>query len=298
MIDLSVIILTYNEEKHINRCINKLSGIAKDIYIVDCFSSDQTVDIASELKAKVFNNKWPGNQAAQFNWALKNLPIKTEWVLRIDADEYLLPELVTEIEAKITSIPQEINGIVFKRRHIFLGKWIKRGTYPVKLLRLFRFGKAMSEQKLMDEHIVLIEGKSLEFDNDFVDENLGTLTYWTEKHNNYSIREALELLDIEIGLSGVKNSSLYLSKQAEEKRAKKLRYARQPLFIRALVYFIYRYFLKLGFLEGKEGFLWHFLQGWWYRTLVDAKIFEIKKACGIDKEKIKDFIKKNYLIDI
>ncbi len=297
MFDISAIILSFNEETHIQRCIERLSDITKDIYIVDCYSSDNTVAIASELGAKIFYNKWPGNQAKQFNWALTNLPIKTEWILRMDADEYLLPELIDEIKAKINEIPKDTNGIVFKRRLIFMGKWIKRGTYPVKLLRLFRFGKAASEQKLMDEHIVLLEGKSLDFNYDFVDENLNTLASWTDKHNNYSIREAIDLLDLELGLFSKNESAHNHSKQAAIKRAHKLRYAKLPLFFRAFAYFIYRYFFKFGFLEGTEGFLWHFLQGWWYRTLVDAKIFEIKKACGIDRKKIQSYIKTKYYID-
>jgi len=298
MIDLTVIILTFNEEIHISRCISRLLNLAKEIFVVDSHSKDQTSNIALNTGAKVFFNVWPGSQAAQFNWALQNLPIQTEWILRLDADEYLLPELIQEIEDSLASLSKDVSGIVFKRRLIFQGKWIKRGTYPVKLLRLFRRGKAKSEQKLMDEHIVLLEGTSIEFKHDFVDENLNTLASWTDKHNGYSIREAIDLLDIELGLIPTDNQIHYLSKQAAEKRAIKYKYAKQPLFIRSFIYFIYRYIFKLGFLEGKEGFLWHFLQGWWYRTLVDAKIFEIKRACGNDKEKIKAYLKENYSINL
>jgi len=296
LLDISVIILTYNEEIHIERCIKNVQSFVNEIFVVDCFSTDKTVEIAKKLGAKVFKNKWEGSHAKQFNWALNNLPIKTKWVLRLDADEFILPELIEEIKIKLPHLQENISGIVFKRRHIFLGKWMKRGTYPVKLLRLFQYKKGICEQRWMDEHIVLLEGDMIEFDNDFVDHNLNNLAWWTEKHNGYAIREAIDLLNIELHF--YEENEIYLNEQALKKRKRKESYSRKPLFLRAFIYFLYRYFLKLGFLEGKEGFLWHFLQGWWYRTLVDARIFEINKACGNDKEKIKQYIKANYHIDI
>lgn len=295
---LSVIILTLNEEIHIKRCIESVKDIADEIFIVDCQSTDKTVEIAESLSVKIFQHKWEGYHAKQFNWALDNLPIKTKWVLRLDADEYLTPELQKEIKEKRPHLSEDINGVVFKRRHIFLGKWIKRGTYPVKLLRLFKYKKAICEQRWMDEHIVLLEGTSVEFENDFIDNNLNNLSWWTAKHNGYAIREAIDLLEIELNLTEKSNGDAKLVGQAKEKREKKLKYAKQPLFLRSFLYFIYRYFFKLGFLEGAPGFLWHFLQGWWYRTLVDAIIFEIKMKCGKDKDKIKEYVLKEYGIEI
>lgn len=296
MNSISVIILTFNEEKHIKRCIDNLAEISSNIFVVDSLSTDNTCQIAEQCGASIFRNKWPGNQAKQFNWALENLSINSEWILRLDADEYLLPELKEEIIQKLTAVPSEINGIVFKRRHIFFGKWIKRGTYPVYLLRLFRKGKAVCEQRWMDEHIELLEGGILEFKNDFVDHNLHSMDWWIQKHNSYANREVIELLDIELNILNKSEGNTILNQQAASKRNKKHKYSKQPLFLRSFAYFIYRYIFKLGFLEGKEGFLWHFFQGWWYRTLVDAKIFEIKKACGRDPEKIKDYILNNYQI--
>ena len=298
MLDISAVILTYNEEIHIQRCIENIKPIAKYVFLVDSSSTDKTVEIAVRSGASIFQNQWPGNQAAQFNWALENLPIKTEWVLRIDADEYLYPELIEEITQKLDALPKGVTGVVFKRRHIFLNKWMKRGTYPVKLLRLFRHRKAVCEQLLMDEHIYLLEGELVEFDHDFADHNLNNLNFWIQKHNGYAIREAADLLDLKLNFSGTAGSITGLSEQAATKRKKKIWYAKQPLFWRSFAYFVYRYFFKLGFLEGKEGFLWHFLQGWWYRTLVDAKIYEIKEVCGTDQTKIKEYFKKEYSIEI
>lgn len=298
MLDLSVIILTLNEEIHIKRCIESIRNIAEDVFIVDCFSTDKTTEIAASLAAKVFQNKWESSYARQFNWALDNLPIKTKWVLRLDADEYLTPELQKEIDEKLPCLSKDINGVIIPLRRIFLNRIIKYGNNKIKLLRLFKYKKAICEQRWMDEHIVLLEGSSVEFENDFVDHNLNNLSWWISKHNGYAIREAIDLLDIEFNLISKDYINTKLVGQAKEKREKKLKYAKQPLFVRSFLYFIYRYIFKLGFLEGKEGFLWHFLQGWWYRTLVDAIIFEIKMKCGKDKEKIKDYIFKEYGIDV
>lgn len=296
MLDLSVIILTYNEELHIRRCLENVLPFAKKVFVVDCFSTDKTKEIASHLEAVVVEHAWPGNQAEQFNWALDNLPISTEWVLRLDADEYLLPELVEELREKLPTLPEDVTGIIFNRRHIFMGKWMRRGIYPVKLLRVFRHGKGMCEQRLMDEHIQLTEGRAVEFEHDFCDHNLNNLSWFCHKHVNYAIREAVDLLDIELDLTGAAESDngKGISPQALAKRMKKHQYAKQPLFWRSFAYFCYRYFLKGACLDGKVGFIWTFLQGWWYRTLVDAKVYEIKRQCGNDKEKIKALLRREY----
>lgn len=297
MLDITTIILTYNEEIHIRRCLENVCSFSKKVYVVDSPSTDKTVEICREFSnVELVVHKYPGNQAAQFNWALDNLKIETEWVLRLDADEYLLPELVDELRTKIPELDTNITGVTFKRRHIFLGRWMKQGTYPIMILRMFRKGKAKCEQRLMDEHIELLDGASMTFEHDFVDHNLNNLSWWAQKHVNYAIREAAELLDVEYNITGTNSLARHLSPTTLHKRNLKLKYARQPLFWRPFAYFCYRYFFKLGFLEGKEGFLWHFMQGWWYRTLVDAKIYEIKKACGNDKEKIKTYLQEVYNI--
>lgn len=303
MLDISTIILTYNEELHIRRCLESVTQVSKEVFVIDCYSKDKTVELAEGLnglngcKVTVLQHEWPSTKyAGQFNWALENAPIKTKWVMRFDADEYLLSELIEEIQEKVPNLPDNVTGVVMPRRVMFLGKWMKRGTYPVKMLRIFRHGKGKCEQKLMDEHIQMFEGDSVEFKNDFVDENLNNLSWFVEKHIGYAIREAVDLLDIEYNLTGEATSDgdKQMNKQAMAKRKKKHRYASMPLFWRAFAYFVYRYFVKGACLEGKEGFLWTFIQGWWYRTFVDAKVYEIKKHCGNDKEKICEYLKTEY----
>ena len=257
---LSVVILTRDERLHIGRCIDSVRGLAKEIFVVDCHSTDGTQALARGLGATVVEHDWPGNQAEQMRWALESLPLTGDWVLRLDADEYLLPELAEEIAARLDTLGAEVTGVCLRRRHVFLGRWVRRGVYPVVLLRLFRRGKAESRQRLMDEKLVLLEGRAVTFRHDFVDHNLNDLSWWTRKHDGYALREAADLI--------LENDG------TERKRW----YRRLPLFWRAAAYFLYRYVLRLGFLDGREGFLWHFLQGWWYRTLVDAKVMELHNA--------------------
>jgi len=296
--NIGVIILTFNEEIHIARCINSVKAIASQIVVIDSFSTDNTVAIAESLGAVVLQNKWENNHAKQLNWGLANAPLTTDWILRIDADEVLTPALQQEIAQKLPILSKDITGVVLPRYNYFMGKQIKRGTGVLKILRLFRRGKAVCENKLMDEHMVLLEGQSVSFTNVMIDNNLNNLSWWTTKHNNYSNREMISLICNQFDLLDSNNDTKTLTKAAKSKRKLKSKYARLPLFWRAGAYFFYRYILKGGFLEGKEGFLWHFLQGFWYRILVDAKIFEIKKACGNDKQKIKSYIKQHYNIEI
>lgn len=268
--NITTIILTYNEELHIRRCIENILPISRKILIIDCHSSDRTVKICSEYEqVTVVQHTWPGNQAEQFNWALAHCPIDTEWILRLDADEYATPAMIAELQAKLPDMPDHITGVVFPLSRVFLGKQIKHGMDQIKILRLFRTGKASYEHRIMDEHIVLHEGSSVDFQGAFVDDNLHDIAWWTAKHINYAARE----VSIMMGSNNEEEDGA-LASATQSKRHLKNKYAGLPLFWRAFAYFFYRYFLRLGFLDGKEGFLWHFLQGWWYRTLIDAQIYE------------------------
>lgn len=291
MLDISVVILTYNEEIHIERCLKNAKKFAKEIFIVDSYSNDRTIDIAKSLGAKIYQNKWV-NYSYQFNWALEHLPINTTWVWRMDADEYLSDELIDELNVRLLSVPDSVNAFTAPCRRIFLGRYIKHGIIPLILLRLFKFKYALCENKFMDEHIRIIEGDVKCLENPFYDDNLNGLTWWTTKHNGYATREAIDLLMTEYGLL---ENNFNIGEHANSIRKKKLVYVKLPFFFRAFAFFFLRYFLRMGFLDGKEGFLWHFLQGWWYRTLADAKVYELKKRFGFDDDKIKEYIKTTYL---
>jgi len=255
---ISVIILTYSEELNLENCLKNIFGWADEIFIVDSYSTDKTLEIAKKYNCKIFQHPFE-NQAQQFNWALDNLKIKNEWILRLDADEYLTPELKDEITKTLKNTSDNISGYYMKRRVYFMGKWIKHGGYyPTWILRLFRYDKGKSELRKVDEHIVLTEGEASRLKNDFADDNKKDLTWWIGKHNDYASREAADFLSGNLGVS------------------KKRYYYALPMFFRAFLYFIYRYLFRLGFLDGKRGLMFHFFQGFWYRFLIDAKIYETK----------------------
>lgn len=256
-VPISAVILTYNEEINLENCLKNNKEWCDEIFIVDSYSTDKTLEVAKKYAVKISQHPFK-NQAEQFNWALDNLDIKNDWILRLDADEYLTDELKNEIIEKLKNMPTDISGFYLKRRVYFMGKWIKYGGYyPIWLLRLFRYGKARyQEERDVDEHLTLLEGNAGKMKNDFIDDNKKDLTWWIKKHNNYAFREAREVLSGNYG------------------RGMKKKYYRLPLFFRVFAYFIYRYFFRLGFLDGKEGLIFHFLQGFWYRFLIDAKIYE------------------------
>ncbi len=286
--NLSVLILTYNESLHIQRCIESLKSITSEIYIVDSYSTDNTVDLAKDLGAKVYQNKWI-NYAEQFNWGLQNCSIQTNWVMRMDADEYITPELQEEIKNKLPDLSQQVTSVYVKRRVRFMGKWIKRGGYyPVWLLRLWHHDKGYCEKRWMDEHIKVAEGEAAFFCNDIVDDNLNNLGWWINKHNSYATREMIDLLNIRYNfLNYDEVKSDFFGSQEQRKRWLKIMYAKAPLFSRPFIYFIYRYFIKLGFLDGQKGLIWHFLQGFWYRFLVDAKIYEVRRRAKLENKDTK-----------
>ena len=294
--DISVIILTYNEAQHIDRCIKNLQPIVREIFIVDSFSTDKTVQIAESLGAKILQNPFI-NQSVQFQWGLDNCPIQTSWVMRMDADEYLEPRLIEEIIRKFPELPSDMNGIYLKRKHYFLCRWIKHGDrYPVTLLRIWKVGKAHIENRWMDEHIVLDSGNAVIFNGDFVDDNLNTVEWFIEKHNRYASREMVEILNHKYHLFE-RDESIDDAKtgQAKIKRfVKESLYNKLPLFVRPVLYFFYRYILRLGFLDGQEGFAYHFMQGLWYRSLIDLKCLEAEQVLAGAKsreEKVSRLVK-------
>lgn len=279
MSDLTIIILTKNEEQNLGKCIASFKGAAKRIVVVDSFSTDNTVELAKSLGADVYEHLFESH-AAQFNWALKNVNINTEWVAKIDADEEFTPALAEEIGTKLDGLPQNVNGVILRRRVYFMGRWLKHGgKYPELLLRIFRSGHGMSEMKMMDEHLIIKDGKTVSFDNDFCDNNNKSLDWWISKHNWYSNKEVLDRQMQETKTNTEKLAEeISISFQARIKRfVKNYSYYRLPKFFRAHLYFIYRYYIRLGFLDGKEGMIYTFLQAYWYRYLVDAKIYECEK---------------------
>jgi len=274
---ITVLILTLNEERHIERALRSVAHFADHCVVVDSGSDDDTVARARSLGAEVLTHPFV-NQARQFNWALEQLPPETSWVFRLDADEIVSDVLAREISARLPSLSEEVVGLTVPRRIAFLRRPICHGgVFPVHILRLFRFGQGRSEDRWMDEHIV-VEGQIEALGGELLDDNLHPLGWWIEKHNNYASREALQMLLNDRQVSGGFAGSPEISGQAGVKRwIKRNVYGKLPIGFRAFSYFFYRYFLCRGFLDGFPGLAFHFLQGFWYRFLVDAKLFEARR---------------------
>ncbi len=280
-VSIAVLILTYNESVHLSRALRHISGFAREIFVIDSYSTDTTVEIAQAQGATVLQHKFQ-NHAKQMEWAIENAPISTDWVMRLDADEIVEQDLAEEIVKRLPNLPDDVTGINLNRKTIFQGKFIRfGGRYPLKLLRIWRRGKARIEDRWMDEHMYLTEGHTLDFAGGFADHNLFDLTYFTEKHNRYASREALDVLNQRMQLFDAQ-SSLATKETVQQARVKRmlkeLVYNRIPYEISAAAYFFYRYVVLLGFLDGREGFNYHILQGFWYRFLVGAKLRELEAA--------------------
>ncbi len=298
MSTISAIILTKNEEKHVERCIRSLAGVCEEVFVVDCYSTDRTKELAESLGAKVYEHPWK-NYATQFNWAMTNCPITTDWIWRIDADEFLDKNLGQTVKNLTDTCEADVNGIYVRKRIDFMGRpLLHGGWYPSYHLKIWRRGHGECENRWMDEHIRIFDGRTITAkQGDQVDANLNNLTWWMEKHNGYATREMADMLMMEYGLDAASHEvePKFFGTEEQRKRWLKVKYIKSPLFLRPFANFIWRYFFKAGFLDGKEGFIWHILQGFTYRFLVDSKIYETKKRFGFDDEKIKAWVKETYL---
>lgn len=271
MADISVIILQKNEALHIKRCLEKLAPLEpRQIFVVDCFSTDGSDKTAAKMGATVVQREWPGLYAKQFNWALDNLPIEGEWILRLDADEYLTPESIGRLRAAFRDGSLEgVDGLTLELKRKFLGGEIHYGTNGIRLLRIWRKGRGRLENRAMDEHAI-VEGKVVDFEGAFFDDNLNSFDWWQDKHRGYAKREAIDAVSLF-------NDPQRLANPSATDR-KKIRYYKLPRYFRALLYFCVRYFLKRGFLDGVAGWRWHFWQGLWYRWIVDREIGRMKRG--------------------
>ncbi|GAA4048330.1 glycosyltransferase family 2 protein [Parerythrobacter jejuensis] len=277
---LTVVVLTRDEEIHIARALASLDGLASRIVVVDSGSYDKTREIAAATGANVFERPWV-NYADQFQWALDHTGINTEWTMRLDADEWLGKDLVASLRQALANSDGGVSAISLDRQHHFMGRWIRHGgRYPLRLLRLWRTGMGRIEQRWMDEHIVVDRGRIRHVPGTFVDQNENDLSFFTTKHDAYATREALDALIAKHALFDLpEDGALESTGQARQTRTiKNGWYNRLPTGLGPLLYFLYRYILQLGFLDGRPGLIYHVLQGFWYRFLVDAKRVELEQT--------------------
>jgi glycosyltransferase involved in cell wall biosynthesis len=295
---ITALILTANENKHIIRCLRSLEGVVDQIVIVDSGSTDNTAELCREFGAEVYYNPWR-NYSSQFNWGLDHGGVRGNWCLRIDADEYLSEELRESIRQLVVEgdIEKDIAGFYVKRIMVFMGRAIRHGGCGnLYMLRLFRYGQGRCEERWMDEHITLSCGNPQRLPGELVDENLNNIGWWILKHNNYATREAIDLLNIRYGFEPHMFKVLIDEKsQAGRKRwLKENVYSRLPTGLRAALYFSWRYLGQLGFLDGKAGLIFHFLQGFWYRFLVDIKVDELEERSAATGALIEQVIEDEY----
>lgn len=283
---ISAIILTYNEAVHIERCLNSLKKLTDHVIVVDSFSTDKTKDICEQFDVKFYTRKWI-NYSDQLNWALKHTEINTDWVIRIDADEYLTPELIINLKLTLKNINENITSISVNRLMYFQEKPLKHGNmYPIKHIRIWRKSYGKCEERWMDERIKMSKGETKFVKGDLIDHNLNNISWWIAKHNKYAIREALDYFKNQ-------SSKIELNKLngLNRRKAKKIYYTLPPI-LRAVFYFLYRYIIRFGFLDGRSGFLWHFMQSFWYRILVDSIIIEVSKEVDERSNSFEEILKK------
>jgi glycosyltransferase involved in cell wall biosynthesis len=291
---LSVIIITLNEESNLARCVASLNGVNCEIVVVDSGSTDRTKEIASAAGARVVEHAFE-THTQQWLWALDNLQLKSDWVFGMDADQRLSPELRHEInelfcreELSVRSDAREreddklkrINGFYVKRRQVFRGKWIRHGGYyPKYLLKLFRRDKVKIETTDLMDHHFYVDNPIGKLQHDLIEDNKkeNDISFWIDKHNRYASLLAREEL-LRNGNSSAQGLEPSLIGNPDQRTLWLKRvWTRLPLYVRPFLYFFYRYFLRLGFLDGKQGFIFHFLQGFWFRLLVDIKIDELRR---------------------
>lgn len=285
---ISVIILTYNEEKKVEDCLKSVCDFVEDIFVVDSFSRDKTLDIAKKYTKNIVQREFE-NYGKQRNWALENLPIKTKWVLNLDSDHRVTKELQNCLlnEFAKTSV-NDYDGFLISRKTIFMNKWIKHGDhYPVYQPILFKKGYGRCEEHRYNQHLY-VNGRVKKISGDIEDIVSDDLSSFIHRHNKWASSDALDLFlgqDQIATKSGVRQD--LFGNAMERRRYFRGLYLKLPLFLRPFIYFIYRYFLRLGFLDGIEGLIFHTLQCFWYQFLVDAKIYEYKKKLK-DKNGLKE----------
>lgn len=296
---VSAILLTYNEEINLPEALDSIKPFVDQIIVVDSHSNDGTRGIAERYSAKVYVNAFV-NQAKQFLWALQNADIANEWILRVDADERWSEEGFQELGEIIKN--DSCEGVYVKMKIYFMGRWMRHGgLYPNYFLRVFKKSRGTIEDRWMDEHI-RVEGKTVISGIDVIESNYDrqkNIALWTEKHNKYSTREAVEFLISKYNLKNCDSIAKLDGNKTERKRwLKENFYFRFPLFLRSFLYYVHRYILSGGFLDGTEGFIYHFLQAFWYRFLVDAKICQIERLARSENKGVSEIIREHFHIEI
>ena len=297
MADLSIIILTFNEERHVERAVLSALQVAGKVFVVDSLSTDGTRALAESAGAEVSTHPFT-THAAQLQWAVDTLPLDSDWVMRLDADEIITSALAADIRARLSASSADVTGLLVSRCATFAGTLIRHGLYPQWQLRLWRRGAVGIEQRWMDEHVFVRSGRVERLAGDLVDDNLNGISWWIAKHNNYSSREAVDLLNRKHAFLPAAATTAALSGPIARRRwLKENVYLRAPAGLRAFLLFGYRMVFRLGILDGPRGFAFHFLQGLWYRYLVDLKVRDVERRMKEERIDCPEAIRRELGID-
>lgn len=282
-IPLTVLVLTLNEEPNLDACLASVAAWAAELIVVDSGSTDATLAIARRHGAAIVAHPFE-THARQWAWALANAPYSHPWVLGLDADQRVTPALRAELVRLFAHEPERLaglHGLYVRRRQIFRGRWIRHGGYyPKYLLKLFRPAAArLDEHDLMDHHFY-VAGPTALLPADLIEDNRKEhdIAFWIAKHNRYAALHAREeLLRRRAAGSWPLRAALFGSPDQRVIWLKS-RWYKLPLYVRPFLYFFVRYVLQLGVLDGKEGFIFHFLQAFWYRLLVDIHLDDLLRS--------------------
>lgn len=274
----SIIILTHNEEQHLPRLLESVKGLGCPLFVLDSGSTDRTLEIAQAYGATVLQHPFE-NHPKQWHYALTHFDIQTPWTLGLDADQIVLPELYERLQNfRDEDIPAEVDGIYLNRKNYFKGRWIRHGGYfPKYLLKLFRTGRGHSDLHENMDHRFVVPGRTLIWKDGYLkEENLkeNEIRFWIDKHNRYSDQVAQEEIERMQRLRVQTIQPRFFGNPDQRIAWFKRLWWRLPLFLRPFLYFSWRFFFQLGILDGPEGRLFHFLQAFWFRMIVDVKIRE------------------------
>jgi glycosyltransferase involved in cell wall biosynthesis len=269
-----------NEEANLAACLASVTDWAEEVFVVDSGSSDGTCRIAESYGAVVAEHAFE-THATQWQWALDNLPLRTEWILALDADQQVTTELANEIRALSATGLEQVDGIYLNRRQVFRGRWIKHGGYyPKFLLKLFRRSAVAIDRGDLVDHHFHVPGRVMNLRHDLIEANKkeDDISFWTAKHVRYSGLLAREEIEWRTGTHRATTAPSFGGNPDQRTLAAKQIWRRMPLYVRPFLYFIYRYFVRCGFLDGKQGAIFHFLQAFWFRLLVDIRLDEMLQA--------------------
>lgn len=276
----SFIILTYNEEVHLPRLLSSITGLNAPVYILDSGSTDRTIEIAESYGATIAQHPFE-NHPKQWHHALNSFTVNTPWVIGLDADHVVTPELIALLSGFDPEKYNDINGIYFNRKNYFKGKWIKHGGYyPFYMLKMFRYGIGYSDLNENMDHRFIAPGKTIVWKNGIIiEENLkeNDISFWIAKHNRYSDLLAQEEVERMNNLRRQTIQPRFWGAPYERTAWLKRLWWNIPRYVRPFLYFIQRFVFKFGFLDGRTGWIFHFMQAFWFRIVVDIKIDELLK---------------------